>query len=47
MRHAQSVAHVQSSIPRGWIILGLAAVSWGLVAAVWNATAMVFSAVLG
>lgn len=35
------------SIPRGWIMLGLAALSWGLVIGAWHVCAAMFAFIAG
>lgn len=44
MRHTPAVAHTSQAlpIPRGWIVLGAALMSWMLVAALWTGTSQLF-----
>ena len=44
MRQPTMTSHAQSiSIPRGWIVLGAALLSWALVAATWSMTTQLFA----
>lgn len=45
MRHNSSVSHAAHAfpIPRGWIVLGAALMSWMLVAAFWTGTTQLFA----
>lgn len=45
MRHTPAVAHTSQAlpIPRGWIMVGAALMSWMFVAALWTGTSQLFS----
>lgn len=50
MRRSTAKAQVQvmqaRSIPRGWIVLGLAMMSWMLVVTLWSVASQLFGAVV-
>ncbi len=47
MHKSSTVTHASVAIPRGWLVMGLAALSWVIVIAAWQSAFATFNWLLG
>jgi hypothetical protein len=47
MQNARSATYVDFTMPRGWLILGLALAAWVAAFGAWQAVSFIFSVLVG
>ena len=47
MHKSSTVTHASAGIPRGWLVMGLVALSWAIAIAAWQTAFATFTWLLG